>query len=332
MKKLNLFGCLLLTTISLYPQQTEFPKLTGPYLGQKLPGMTPEVFAPGIVSTGLNTRDIAITPDGKEIYFSVNVGSYTFFTIMVTRERNGAWSRPEVMKHMEDPRWINGEPCISADGKRFFFFSNRPDKGEEKGDEDIWVMERAGDSWGEPANLGMPVSSAAPEFFPSLTRDGTLYFTRREESGIEHIFRSRLKDGKYQEPEKLPPQVNSGQTRYNAFVAPDESYIIVPVYGRKDSLGATDYYVSFRDPGDTWSEAVNLGDKINTPGGSEYSASVSPDGRYLFFMSSRIPPMEQWPKKLTAAWLRRLAAEPGNDNASIYWIDARVIDALRPKK
>jgi len=28
-----------------------FPILKGPYLGQKAPGMTPEIFAPGVIST-----------------------------------------------------------------------------------------------------------------------------------------------------------------------------------------------------------------------------------------------------------------------------------------
>ena len=312
-----------------------FPVLKGPYLGQTPPGMEPEVFAPGIVSTGLNTRDIAFTPDGKEIYFCVNLGSFTFSTIMVTRLKDGAWTEPEVLEHMEDPGCWNIEPCVSADGKKFFFMSNRPDreKNEAKGDEDIWVMDRAGDGWGEPTNLGAPVNSDSAEFFPSLTRDNTLYFTRRDEaSGIENIYRSRLLGGKYQEPEKLPGQVNSGQTRFNAFVAPDESYIIVPVFGRQDSLGQTDYTISFRGADDTWSEAVNMGTKINSASGNEYSASVSPDGRYLFFMSSRLPARATWPQKLTAAYLQRLRAKPGYDNTAIYWVDARIIDSLRPRK
>ncbi len=336
MKKFFLLAAaifLLLLFIQGQEKQKAFPALRGPYLGQTPPGMEPRVFAPGIVSTGLNTRDIAITPDGREIYFCVSLGEYTFSTILVTRLRDGAWSEPEVMEHMDDPGCWNIEPCISLDGKRFFFMSNRPDKSknESKGDEDIWVMERSGDGWGEPANLGAPVNSDAPEFFPSLTRDNTIYFTRREESGVEHIFRSRLRDGRYQEPEKLPAQVNSGQTRFNASVAPDESYIIVPVYGRKDSLGQTDYYVSFRHADDTWSEPVNMGPRINSASGHEYSASVSPDGKYLFFMSRRLPSKETWPRQLTAAWLHGLRAMPGNDNTAIFWVDARVIDALRQK-
>jgi len=336
-KKLWLVVAIVLPILFLAGQEKPkaFPVLKGPYLGQTPPGMEPEVFAPGIVSTELNTRDMAITPDGREIYFCVNLGSFTFSTIMVTRLKDGAWTAPEVMEHMEDPGCWNIEPCISADGKKFFFMSNRPDKAknEAKGDEDIWVMERAGDGWGEPTNLGLPVNSDSAEFFPSLTRDNTLYFTRRDEaSGIEHIYRSRLRDGRYQEPEKLPAQVNSGQTRFNAFIAPDESFIIVPVYGRKDSLGQTDYYVSFRGADGTWSEAVNMGPKINSASGSEYSASVSPDGRYLFFMASRLPARGQWPQKLSAVFLHGLRAAPGNDNTAVYWIDARVIDTLRPRK
>ena len=46
-----------------------FPTLRGPYLGQELPGLEPRLFAPGMVSTGLATRDVAMTPDGNELYF-----------------------------------------------------------------------------------------------------------------------------------------------------------------------------------------------------------------------------------------------------------------------
>ncbi len=47
----------------------DFPVLKGPYLGQKPPGETPELFAPGIITTGMFTRDVAMTPDGKYLFF-----------------------------------------------------------------------------------------------------------------------------------------------------------------------------------------------------------------------------------------------------------------------
>ena len=31
--------------------------------------MTPEIFAPGIISTGYSERIAAFTPDGKELYY-----------------------------------------------------------------------------------------------------------------------------------------------------------------------------------------------------------------------------------------------------------------------
>jgi ribosomal protein L24E len=303
------------------------------YLGQKTPGDVPEIFAPGIVSTGMFTRDIAMTPDGREIYFCISLANYTFATILVTKEINGKWTQPEVMEHMRDPKYMNLEPCISPDGKKFFFLSNRPDLSgnETAGDEDIWVMDRNGNEWSEPYNPGEPVNSQSSEFFPSVTKDGTLYFTRSEkESRVNYIFRSKLIDGKYQEPEKLPPQVNSGLTQYNAFIDPDEKYLIVPVNGRNDTFGSTDYYIVYRNPDDTWDEPVNMGNKINTVSGLEFSPYVSPDGKYFFFMSSRIPEKEKWPKELTFSLLEEMFNKPGNGNSSIYWVDSKFISENKP--
>ncbi|MBN2090584.1 PD40 domain-containing protein [candidate division KSB1 bacterium] len=310
----------------------EFPVLKGPYLGQKAPGQDAELFAPRIVSTGLLTRDMAMTPDGKEIYFSVAMANYSFATIIQTREINGRWTAPEVMPQMNNPKVMNLEPCISPDGKKFFFLSNRPDtsRGETTGDEDIWVMDRIGDHWSEPYNLGEPINTEHSEFFPSITNDGTIYFTRAEKgSRVNQIFRSRLINGQYQAPEKLPAQVNSGTSQFNAFIARDESYLIVPVLGRKDSYGGADYYIVFRNPNDTWNEPINMGEKINTAAMLEFSPYISPDGKYFFFMANRPLSEEKYPAQLTFDFLKQLHNQPQNGNASIYWIDAKVIENLK---
>jgi len=304
----------------------------GPYLGQAPPGSTPQLFAPGIVSTGLFTRDIAMTPDGRQIYFCVSVGNYTVTTILFTKLTDRGWTTPEVMPQMRGPGSMNLEPCIAPDGQSFFFFSDRPDSaaGETVGEEDIWMMERDGDAWGLPRNLGSPVNTEDPEFFPSVTHDGTLYFTRgKRGQREERIFRARLRDGSYSEPEELPRQVNCGTTRFNAFIAPDESYIILSAIGREDSRGGVDYYVVFRDSTDHWSEPLNLGPLVNTEGNQEYSPFVSRDGRYFFFMSARKPTPDQLPHELSAAYLRELQNSPQNGLPSIYWMDASFLNDLR---
>ena len=309
-----------------------FPELSGPYLGQKAPGLEPELFAPGVVSTGLQTRDVAMTPDGRELYFSVTAGDLT--AIMVTRQRGGAWSEPEVAPF--SGRFRDIEPAIAPDGQRFFFLSTRPQAHQEPREgwvyQDIWAMDREGDGWGEPYNLGQPVNTEAPEYFPSVTADGTLYFTREHPDGVSFTYLSRFVDGAYAEPELLPPQVNCGSNRANVFVAPDESFAIVPAMGREDGLGGFDYFVTFRESDDSWSEPVNLGPTINQADGREWSASLSPDGRYLFFMSSR--QVAGADALLTGRSIRELldlSLEPGHGSSDIWWVSADVIHRLRPE-
>jgi len=331
---------LILMLLCLWRQEPggggEFPILKGAYLGQNPPGDEPRLFAPGVVSTGMLTRDVAMMPSGEEFYYSTAVADYSYAVILVTRVVNGQWTRPEVASFCRDPRASYIEPAISPDGRKFYFASNRllnrPGANEENWD--IWVMDRAGVSWGEPRNLGHPISTANGEFFPSVTRDGTLYFTRGDNTaGTNFIYRSRLAGGQYTEPEKLGPQVNSTRAQYNAFVAPDESYLIVPVFGRADSRGGTDYYIIYRDPNDSWSDPVNLGDRINTRQNQEWSPYVSPDGRYFFFMSTRIKSAGISPDgRLTLGSLIRMHNEPEHGNPGIYWVSAGFIEELRPKR
>lgn len=306
-----------------------FALLSGPFLGQPLPDTLPGLFAPGIVSTGMFTRDVAISPDGKEIYFCVAVGNYTYSTILCSKEVDGKWLAPEIVPFSGGPGVMDFEPAFSADGSKLFFLSNRPDGEEALGDQDIWVVERNPEGWGEPRNLGAPVNTDGGEFFPSLTRDGTLYFSRNAKgSNLNQVFRSRWHEGAFQEPELLPEQVNCGSNRFNAYVSPDESYLIVPAVGMGDAFDGVDYYAVFRSRDDRWSEPVNLGASVNRDNARGWSPYVSPGGEYFFFMATRTVEIEaaDWNYKT----LKELNYSPGNGNADIYWMDAGFIEQLRP--
>lgn len=310
--------------------------LRGPYLGQSPPGLKPEVFAPGVISTGIFERDVAMTPDGREFYFSAGFRAVT--TIMVTRLRDGVWSAPEVASFAADPAYFYMEPCVSHDGRRIFFLTTRPRAGQAPkpgwGNNSIWAADRNGDgTWGEPYDLGSPVNGPDLTYFPSITRDGTLYFSRAKAPGKDSaIYRSRLAGGRYQEPERLPDSVNGTGLIYNAFVAPDESYLIAGVDGREDATPPkrANYYVFFRNADGTWTSGTNMGPAVNDPANTQHSAYVSPDGRFLFF-SSNAPAEPAAPslKGLTHARLVELNSSPRNGNSDIYWVDARVIQELR---
>ena len=156
-----------------------------------------------------------------------------------------------------------------------------------------------------------------------------MYFTRQLiGEAANYIYRSRMVGGEFQEPERLPVQVNSGASRYNAFVDPDEEYLIVCVDGHDDTVGRCDYYIVFRNDDDVWSEPVNMGEKVNTAHWQEYSPYVSPDGNYFFFMTTRM--REGGDDILTWESIMDSHNESGNGNPDIYWMDASFIDSLRP--
>ena len=316
-----------------------FAAWTGPYLGQKPPGAAPELFAPNLVCTGMSERDVAIAPDGREIYFSVMSGQVN--TIMVTRLENGHWTEPAVAPFASDLRYFHFEPCLSADGQRMLFLTTRPTTGEETrpgwANQNIFAADRRADgTWGEPYDLGAPVNTADNEFFPSLTRDGTLYYTLAKPRGGKFVIvRSRLVDGRYQEPDTLPAAVNGKGAPYNAFIAPDESYLIACVDGRTDGAepGKPQYFVFFRDAEDRWSEGVCLGRDVSPVGGNAGSAFVSPDGKYFFFGSTKPRETASTPEKpLTLQVLRDAQSRARNGNLDIYWMQASFLDTLRPAR
>ena len=283
-----------------------WPDVAGPYLGQELPGMTAEIFAPGIISTDRSEINSVFAPDRDEFYFTTWTRE-TGSKIMVTSQIDDRWTTPEVASFSKD--YSNVDLAITYDGKRVFFGTRRPRPGEteiREGVFDMWFADRTETGWGEEQSLGPVVNSGKSQIYPTVTRDGTLYFqaVREEGYGKADIYRSRLIDGVYQTPENLGPVINSENYEGDVFVADDESYLIVSIYGRKDGYGEGDLFISFRSPDDSWSPLRNMGGAINSDK-RDFCPMVTPDGKYFFFSSKR------------------------GGEGDIFWVDAKVIKALR---
>jgi Tol biopolymer transport system component len=304
----------------------------GDYLGQTPPGNEPLLFAPGIISNGLINRDITISPDENNIYFTSSTPDYSFATIFCIKRDGKYWNKPEVVTFGKEPAYTTIEPCLNTDGTKLYFVSNKPvnDTSSEE-DMNIWMSEKNNETWNEPKLLGEAVNSKQGEFYPTVTKNGTLYFTREEENRVNYIYRSKLVDNKYTKPEKLPDQVNCGRNRFNAYISPDESFIIIPATGVENNVTGANYYISFRNENDEWTEPINMGEKINTNLGRGWSASLSPDGKYLFFMSSKSLQKEQVPDELSYDFFDQLQTQPQNGNSDVYWISADVINNLKSR-
>ena len=306
----------------------QLPPLSGDYLGQKATGNSAQLFAPGIISTGLNERDTALSPEGKELYFTVLMKNRGF--IIVMKQENGKWSQPEVASF--SGRYSDLEPAFSPDGKKLFFVSNRPlsGEGEPKQDYDIWFMERTGKGWGKPQNPGAPLNSPANEFYPSVTRSGAVYFCARlkESIGGEDIFRSQRLGDNYSPPENPGDAINTKEAEFNAFVAPDEGYIIYTTTGRGPGQGGGDLWINFRQQDGTWTKAINMGETVNSPA-LEYCPFVTADGKFLFFTSQRGMPSPEPQAPMTYDAIKRMSNQYGNGNGDLYWISTKIFAAIK---
>jgi Tol biopolymer transport system component len=253
----------------------------------------PELYAPGEVSTADDELNAAFSPDQKTLFFSKSAPSNRMGVILVSHLKGSHWSTPEIAPF--SGHYSDYDPFVTHDGAHIFFISNRP-KPDSSGTRpqrtyDIWVVDKTATGWSAPRTFGAPINTEGQEFYPTVAANGTLYFSsnRPGGKGAGDIYRARLVDGRYTEPENLGDSVNTASHDGDPYIAPDESYIIFASYGRSDDLGrgsaAGDLYVS-RNVGGTWSKARHLDAPINSPAW-DYCPIVSPDGRYFFFSSYR---------------------------------------------
>ena len=318
----------LMTTVSLvligcscfgYDLPTQpTTQLKHPYASDK-PLTEPAIFGPGIISTGEYDTHPAFTPDGKTLYFLRSTPNFNLWTILVSRFENGKWRTPEVAPF--SGQYSDADPFITPDGSHLYFISNRPTAGRTEPNLDIWVMDKTGTGWSEPKNLGAPVNSAGSEWYPTIAANGTIYFGSDREGGKgrNDIYRCRLVDGKYAAAENLGELINSQFNEFEPLIAPDESYLIFMAGGRADARGGFDLYLSYNRNGE-WTKPVNLGDKINSSG-NEYSPTISPDGKYFFWASTRGFADKPLERRLDFRELTDKLRGPHNGLGDIYQID-----------
>lgn len=275
-----------------------FPALTGPYLGQTPPGTVAERFAPQVFAQELHSAT-AFSQDATEVYWrQMEEGPQE---ILYMRLEDGQWTSPQVVPFAS--RFFDSDdPCLSPDGSRLYFTSWRPTQLREllSPRETIWYVTRTARGWSSPKPVSSAVNDMELHWQVSVSATGTLCF-----ASAGDIYCSPFDGREHGRPERLPSTVNTPSREGQPFIAPDERYLVFSSNGHLDCVGDYDLYVSVRDADGSWSRAVNLGDGVNSPY-QELCPVVSPDGRYVFFLSSR------------------------DGTHSVYWVDATSIEPLRP--
>jgi hypothetical protein len=275
-------------------QKDEFPVLRGPYLGQKPPGQTPELFAPGIISTCSQHSSVYFSRDGKEVYFSRMFPRPS--AIMYMCERDGRWTAPKVV--------CEGlTPGLAPDGRTVYFSTWK-----------LWRMLKTPEGWTEPELLPDHINFQKRQDTPYAAADGTLYFCSMF-GKADGIYRARWANDAYAKPKRIEYGISGDSANFSPYIAPDERYMIFS--STRPGYGISDLYLSFRNEDGSWSTPKNMGPGINTSA-KEAFPFVSFDGRYLFFMSNRVSELNKTP----------IPDGPGN----VYWVDANIIEDLKPEE
>lgn len=291
--------CDLLLSLGADTSNVRRINMHGQYMGQKPPGLVPKMFAPHFISTEASEFGSVFSADGNTFYFGVDVNGKN--EIRYSKLKNNQWSKPEIL--LSHKRFGYNDPFLSNDENRLYFISKMALDGVgELKDVDIWYIEKENESWSAPINAGATINSKGNEYYISLTQDGTMYFAsngHNPEKTDHDIYYSKLINGEFQKPVALSNTVNTTNYEADVFVSPDESYIIF-CSTRDEGFGRGDLYISFKGFNGKWTEAVNMGENINTSN-YEYCPFVTKDGKYLFYTS----------------------------NQDIYWVSTEVISRLK---
>ena len=190
-------------------------------------------------------------------------------------------------------------PSLTADGRRLYFTSRRPQVGKEPNpltggyDEDLYWCERDENGRWQPAQpLGPPINSDRNEGAAFFSADGQWAFItlcdRADGLGSCDIYFSELDGDRWLPPKNLGPAVNSSAWESHPSLTHDRKRLYF-ASSRPGGQGGSDiWYTEWKNG--TWQPPINVGPPINTPG-DEYSPMIAADGRTLYFASDYHPGM-----------------------------------------
>ncbi len=305
MKTLKQFltsACIIMSgLLGIVAGQQSAKDLSEPYFGQNPPGNIPQLFVPPELQSNEDWfwhGSLAFSPDNTEFYMDIYYPN-----------ANPSGMKIRKMLRIEN-QWTGIQPASFAgeyvaagmsftnNGNTVYFISDRSGGA-------FWKSNKINGTWGQPQTLNWPnPANLGSGWRMSVANSGRIYMHMASPVNNDfNIYAINYNNGQYSAPQRMSDSINSEQMEINAFIDPDEAYIIFES-DRGGSIGEIDLYISFHKPDNSWTTARNMGSPVNTQT-YEMSPYVSTDKQYLFFLSER----------------------DGHRNP--YWVSANVIDSLR---
>ncbi|WP_191906307.1 PD40 domain-containing protein [Hymenobacter baengnokdamensis] len=292
--------------------------------GEPVLPQQPQIFAPGIISTGEYESHPAFTASGDTLCFLKSAPDMSTWTLCFSYRRQGQWTTPVVAPF--SGRYLDADPFFTRDGRTLYFMSYRPVQAGDSArrDTDIWRVHRTRTGWGAPEHLPAPVNSSEDEYYPTLTDQGALYFGSKRPGGQggSDFYRCAPQGTGFGAAENLGPAINTAGHEYEPFIDPQERFLIF-MAGRPADLRNADLYLAYRRRGQ-WQPARRLPMPFSSSS-IEFSPKITRDGKAFFFASARSLPFVAPAQPETAAQLHHRLTSPGNGLGDIYWVDVKAL-------
>jgi Putative Ig domain len=224
------------------------------YLGQIPPGEIPKIFSLPVTKGYFAAERIAISEDGKEIYYSETSGysPTSKNRIRLLRYSNNNWNKPITLFEGL------GCPALSYDGNYLFengLYSIKTDRGWSM---PVWFLNRQHQfHYLQDTYSGTHYASAKNALDKVGENDWSKIIINKSDTLVQSL--------------GLP--LNTSSKNMDFFISGDESYIIIASGGLK---------ISFNKKDGTWTNPKSLGPNINSFLG-EWGPYVTKDNKYLFF-------------------------------------------------
>ncbi len=269
----------------------------GLYFGQKPPGLTPEIFAPGIISLkGRNESNISFSSDLSEVYFTVNKKDEEV-SIYFSKLKGDQWTPAKRANFTNGRKKEELYPFVSFDDKRIYFTALDAIFSDEK----IWYVNRLEDSWSDAIQLDSPLNDDLV-YYINQAKNGDLFYTNISK---RKMYYAPNKSGNF--PQAQEVEIEFG---HHGFISPSQDYLLVYTRSKEsEEREDSDIFICFREKDGTWTKPIGFGNEVNT-NFSEGCPSITPDGQYFFFTRS-------------------------NDEdqlSDLFWVSSEIIEKLRPKQ
>jgi len=268
---------------------------------EKLTLPAPAIFAPGVISGAGNDGTPTFSPDGQTLYFYRYGTSPNSAVILESHHTATGWSKP-IAAPFSGPA-SDRQPALSPDGRTLVFASRRllrAAPGEPlRPVTHLWRVIRTASGWSTPERLPDTINISERMHNPSLAANGDLYFTcptnQPDQDPTWGLYRAAYRDGHYDQAQPLSFAGGALLDADDPAIAPDQSYLIFGSHGLHAPPGREHLFISFRTKA-SWGPPAQIhyeGDDWPDPNGNgDGEPQISPDGKTLYFDSSRSVPID----------------------------------------